>query len=339
MRVKQDADDLRAVHEALNKKEDAERAFYEHNKEILLEAKGDQTADLQANEIQWELYLAKLSDLKAKAAQEDARKEEAFQKRIRPFGEKPQSQSMAINTKFEGQQIDLRNAFGDRLQEDASNPFADETKIAQQEKYKEKSLAIERERVKEIAALHRQLALQSTQNAEAMFGNLAEAAKNWGGEQSEAYKEMFAIQKAFGVATATVSMGIAIGKAAELGWPDGIPAAIEAAADGAKILSMISSANYAGAHDLGGDIPAGKWGIAGEYGPEIVNGPAHVVSRTETAKMLGGGSQSQAPQNLMVNLGFDLHGEIDRYMSSTRGTKTLNRHITQNARTIRAVAR
>lgn len=45
---------------------------------------------------------------------------------------------------------------------------------------------------------------------------------------------------------------------------------------------------FAGAKDGGGLIPSGQWGIVGERGPEIVQGPAHVTSRMDTAKALGG---------------------------------------------------
>lgn len=45
---------------------------------------------------------------------------------------------------------------------------------------------------------------------------------------------------------------------------------------------------FAGMFDAGGKIPTGKWGIAGEYGPEIVRGPASVTSRAATARMMGG---------------------------------------------------
>nr|MBD1228198.1 phage tail protein [Xenorhabdus griffiniae] len=38
-------------------------------------------------------------------------------------------------------------------------------------------------------------------------------------------------------------------------------------------------------HDKGGFIPAGKLGLVGEYGPEIINGPANVTSRKNTAKL------------------------------------------------------
>jgi len=50
---------------------------------------------------------------------------------------------------------------------------------------------------------------------------------------------------------------------------------------------------FAGLFDKGGYIPAGQFGIAGEKGPEIVNGPARITSTDETARMMQG---KQAPQ-------------------------------------------
>ena len=45
-----------------------------------------------------------------------------------------------------------------------------------------------------------------------------------------------------------------------------------------------------GAYDDGGFIPYNSYGIVGEYGPEIVHGPANVTSREKSAKKLSGGS-------------------------------------------------
>ncbi|MBJ2724827.1 phage tail tape measure protein, partial [Salmonella enterica subsp. enterica serovar Typhimurium] len=42
---------------------------------------------------------------------------------------------------------------------------------------------------------------------------------------------------------------------------------------------------YAGMYDTGGIIPRGQFGIVGENGPEIVNGPANVTSRRRTAAL------------------------------------------------------
>ena len=46
---------------------------------------------------------------------------------------------------------------------------------------------------------------------------------------------------------------------------------------------------FAGFFNQGGYIPAGQIGIAGENGPEVISGPAHITSTRDTARMLGGG--------------------------------------------------
>lgn len=71
--------------------------------------------------------------------------------------------------------------------------------------------------------------------------------------------------------------------------PAAAPAAAAAAtAATAPYVATVAAASFAGMFDEGGNIPAGKWGIAGEVGPEIIHGPAHVTSRADTAKMFGG---------------------------------------------------
>ena len=42
---------------------------------------------------------------------------------------------------------------------------------------------------------------------------------------------------------------------------------------------------FAGFHDNGGYIPRGQFGVVGENGPEIVNGPANITSRRQTAAL------------------------------------------------------
>ena len=45
---------------------------------------------------------------------------------------------------------------------------------------------------------------------------------------------------------------------------------------------------FAGMFHNGGNIPAGKFGIAGERGPEIITGPASVMGTNDTASLMGG---------------------------------------------------
>jgi hypothetical protein len=53
---------------------------------------------------------------------------------------------------------------------------------------------------------------------------------------------------------------------------------------GGSILSDL----FAGFFDGGGMIPSGQFGIAGEHGPEFIQGPARVTSRADTSRMMGG---------------------------------------------------
>ncbi|HAK6115610.1 TPA: hypothetical protein H2R31_000570 [Salmonella enterica] len=42
---------------------------------------------------------------------------------------------------------------------------------------------------------------------------------------------------------------------------------------------------FGGFHDAGGTLAAGRWGIVGERGPEIITGPASIASRSRTAEL------------------------------------------------------
>lgn len=55
--------------------------------------------------------------------------------------------------------------------------------------------------------------------------------------------------------------------------------------DGKVVLPPGGFPAYAGMYDTGGIIPSGQFGIVGENGPEIVNGPANVTSRRRTAAL------------------------------------------------------
>ncbi|WP_420325464.1 hypothetical protein [Mameliella sp.] len=60
---------------------------------------------------------------------------------------------------------------------------------------------------------------------------------------------------------------------------------------------------FAGLFDSGGSIPRGQFGIVGERGPEIVHGPAKVISRQDTAAMMQGGQTD-------VRVYFDDNGNL-----------------------------
>lgn len=106
-------------------------------------------------------------------------------------------------------------------------------------------------------------------------------------ESSGAYRALFAVQKGFAVASATMNAVVAWMNAFANGgpWPANIAAYGQAIAMTTSILAELSSIK---AYDKGGYIPAGSVGLVGEIGPELISGPASVTSRRDTAKMLGG---------------------------------------------------
>ena len=109
--------------------------------------------------------------------------------------------------------------------------------------------------------------LGSTQQ---FFGSMADAIGNYAGEASGAYKAMFAVSKGFAIAQAGMNLVMAISNAAALPWPANIPAIAAAAAQGAALVSQISSMNYGGGRKNGGPVSAGSMYQVGESGmPEI----------------------------------------------------------------------
>lgn len=112
------------------------------------------------------------------------------------------------------------------------------------------------------------------------FSNLTQGMS----ESSASYKALFALQKSFAVASATVNAFAAWIEA--LNTKPFIPAGIAAYANAVALTTgIIGQLQSVTMHDKGGRIPAGGLGIVGEYGPEIVEGPANVTSRRKTAAM------------------------------------------------------
>lgn len=183
---------------------------------------------------------------------------------------------------------------------------------------------------------------QLLQSGAAVFGGLADLAKTYAGEQSKTYKVLFAISKAFSITQAAMSIATGLAKAQELGWPANLAAMAKVATAGASIISQIQGSNYSGAYDQGGQIPAGKVGIVGEYGPEIVKGPASVTGRLATARAMqesGGGGQAPqaAPTNLRIINAFDT-SVVGDYMGSDAGEEIIMNAVRNNATTIRSLA-
>lgn len=113
-------------------------------------------------------------------------------------------------------------------------------------------------------------------------------------EMSGFQKAMFFLTRSI-LATEALINGIALGGKLALQFPTAAPAMVTFGTSlGAANAGAIMGATFAGAFDNGGYIPSGQWGIASEYGDELVNGvmvrgPADITSRVDTAAMTQGG--------------------------------------------------
>lgn len=192
----------------------------------------------------------------------------------------------------------------------------------------------------EQAAMETKRIQTQLQGAATLFDGLAGLAKGYAGEQSKAYKVLFAVSKAFSVAQAAMSISTGLAKAQELGFPANLAEMARVAATGASIVSQINGSQFSGAYDQGGQIPAGKIGIVGEYGPELVSGPASVRGRELSSRSYpeGAGPAAPAPQtNLRIVNAFDQQ-VIGDYMGSNAGEEIIMNVVRLNQTTIREMA-
>jgi hypothetical protein len=130
------------------------------------------------------------------------------------------------------------------------------------------------------------------------FANLGESMS----KSSSSYKAVFAMQKAFSVASATLNCISAWAKAlgTSTTWYESLANYASAIAMTTSIMSQIKQVNM---YDKGGKIPSGKLGIVGEYGPEIIQGPANVTSRKDTAEMLNKNGYTNITVNVVEDSG------------------------------------
>lgn len=143
-------------------------------------------------------------------------------------------------------------------------------------------------------------------------------------ESSATYRALFAIQKSFAVASATMNAIVAWSQAlsdpTQVSWIAKLAQYANAVAMTTNIIGQLRSVTM---HDKGGYIPAGGLGIVGEYGPELVRGPASVTSRKDTAD-LARSALSGSGSKVTVNLIEDAQraGSVDQ--SQRDGEEVIN---------------
>lgn len=203
-----------------------------------------------------------------------------------------------------------------------------------------------KQRNERLQQLEQERLSQVFQSSSQLFDGLAGLAKQFAGEQSTTYKLMFAASKAFAIADSVIKIQQGIANAATLPWPANLGAMASVVSATAGIVSTISGTQYSGAYDSGGTIPQGKIGLVGEYGPELVEGPANVRSRRETADMFNGAQQDQnsgqKPQdsvqnNIRIVNSMD-PSVMEDYLGSSAGEEVIMNVIRNNPEAVRAVS-
>ncbi|MCA4442766.1 tape measure protein [Acinetobacter baumannii] len=115
-----------------------------------------------------------------------------------------------------------------------------------------------------------------------MMGSLTSMFGSMFGEQSKAYKIMFAADKAYAIAAAGIAIQQSIAQAAKAGFPKNIPLIASAIAQGASIIANIRAIKDQGFAD------GGYTGSGGKYEPAGIVHKGEVVWSQEDIKRWGG---------------------------------------------------
>lgn len=147
-------------------------------------------------------------------------------------------------------------------------------------------------------------------NTSGFFGSMASMSQQFDAENTRRYAAFVAVQQGLAIASATLNIAVAMSRALQSGFTtlDGLAQMGIVAAEGGKIINSITAMNAAkvgkGAFARGGSLGYGEWGIAGEAGAEIIEGPARITSTRETARALAGGTSLQV--NVVNNAGAEV---------------------------------
>lgn len=115
-----------------------------------------------------------------------------------------------------------------------------------------------------------------------MMGSLTSMFGSMFGEQSKAYKIMFAADKAYAIAAAGIAIQQSIAQAAKVGFPTNIPLIASAIAQGASIIANIRAIKDQGFAD------GGYTGSGGKYEPAGIVHKGEVVWSQEDIRRWGG---------------------------------------------------
>ncbi|EFH7507885.1 hypothetical protein GU817_11720 [Escherichia coli] len=145
------------------------------------------------------------------------------------------------------------------------------------------------------------------------FGELSGVIADGAGEQNAAYQAMFAVQKAFTIASAALSLQKALAEANTLPPPANIAAYAQALTAGTQIISAIRGIAFGGGRYNGGAVDSGKFYRVGESNrPELFqSGGRSYMIPGENGRVIpnrdisgGGGITMNNTFNIQANNGW-----------------------------------
>ncbi|TMO66752.1 hypothetical protein [Pseudoalteromonas aurantia] len=211
--------------------------------------------------------------------------------------EERNSEKLAVTQEFLEQQTAIQE------EKDAEKLAATQNFLEQQTEVEVAQAKVKSERVAQIEQNEQSSRLSQASD---FFGGVANVAKVFGGKQSKAAKAAAIAQTTIKTYESATNAYSSLASIPYIGPALGIAAAAAAVSAGMANVQAIKSTNYAGAYDHGGLIPAGKIGLVGEYGPELISGPVNVTSRRTTAGLSASNSNTEpTPQNIDKSVKFN----------------------------------
>lgn len=210
------------------------------------------------------------------------------------------SSKAVTQTEYDAAELASRNAYVDQME--ALDVKRADTAIREAEREAQTKQRLEQ-----------QLLGSQMQFGSEMLGVIEQNAK----EGSALQKAAFLAQKGMAAAQAIIQAEAASTAATSLPPiglgpnPAGFAMAAQIKAMGYASAATIAAQGFAGMFDNGGRIGAGQFGIVGEYGPEIVNGPVNVTSRKKTAEIMGGSGGSGGGVTIVQQISVSGSGDKD----------------------------
>ncbi|CAH9054930.1 hypothetical protein PSECIP111951_01139 [Pseudoalteromonas holothuriae] len=297
------SDPIKAAEDKQVKQTEVEIKQAQQRKNLLLEQQQQQHENLLAGATGFMSQMQSVGDAFSADLSNPDNVEEAISATVEVF-----ESGKGLLTDIFGEQGDSEEDTESDSEDEFEQRSASELDLQQSlsEQKAEQEIATEQEKNSEIEQLEQNRMQSQLGASSSFFGQMSGLAKNYAGEQSKAYKGLHAVSKAFSISQGVMSIATGIARANELGFPANIAEMARVATTGVSVMSTIKGSNFSGAYDHGGLIPAGKIGLVGEYGPELISGPVNVSSRRTTAGLNTSiPSAESTPQNIDKSVKFN----------------------------------